>query len=313
MILRNLVFLILVLTVALLMPSVDGDSLQAARNPFISSKTAKQAPEQKPAAGYPTFLQPAMQKVVTVQYAIRQNMARLARDIQKHPFGRAFQTFMLLSLLYGMVHALGPGHGKVYACAYFLNRPGTIKRGLMLSCLTMLIHVLSASVLILVGALVLKTSGALTLENASVVLERVSYGLLTGLGVFLAGHTILQLRTKKIYPPHSCPDTSDTQSLIVAALAVGIVPCPGAAMVLLFSLTLGILPAGLGAMICIAAGMSITTGLFAILTIVLKQRFLVLVEGNRRIFTLACAFLALGGAVGITIIGSLLFIGPIVN
>jgi nickel/cobalt transporter (NicO) family protein len=309
MMMRYLAFLMLIVTIVVLMPWVDGAPSQAARNPFISSKRSDDTPDKKPAVGYPAFLQPVMQKIVMVQYAIRQNMVRLAGDIRQQPFGRSFQMFMLFSMLYGMVHALGPGHGKVYACAYFLNRPGTIKRGLLLGCLTMLIHVLSASVLILVGALVLKTSGAMTLENAGVVLERVSYGLLAGLGIFLAGHTLLQLRSKTFYTPDSCPDTSDTRSLLVAALAVGIVPCPGAAMVLLFSLTLGILPAGLGAMVCIAAGMSITTGLFAILTIVLKQRFLSLVEGNRRLFSIAYALLALGGAAGITILGLVLLIG----
>jgi nickel/cobalt exporter len=171
--------------------------------------------------------------------------------------------------------------------------------------------VLSAAILILVGALVLKTSGALTLENAGVVLERVSYGLLTGLGLFLTGHTILQLYTKTFYNPPSSSDASDFKSLIVAVLAIGIVPCPGAAMILLFSLTLGVLPAGLGAMICLAAGMSATIGLFAILTIVLKQRFLVLVEGNQRLFNTAYAILALGGAAGITSIGLVLFIGSL--
>jgi ABC-type nickel/cobalt efflux system permease component RcnA len=286
-------------------------TVQAARNPFISSQRTDAPPAPKPAVRYPAFLQPAMQKIVTVQFTIRQNMVRLAGDIQQHPFGRGFQMFMLFSLLYGMVHSLGPGHGKVYACAYFLNRRGTIRRGLLLSGLTMLIHVLSGTVLILVGALVLKTSGAMTLENAGVVLERISYGLLAGLGVFLTGHTIMQLRAKSIYSPDSCPAPSDNRSLFVAALAVGIVPCPGAAMILLFSLTLGILPAGLGAMICIAVGMSFTTGLFAILTIVLKQRFLVLAEGNRRLFTAAYTLLALGGATSITILGLVLLIGSL--
>jgi nickel/cobalt transporter (NicO) family protein len=175
----------------------------------------------------------------------------------------------------------------------------------------MLIHVLSGTVLVLVGTIVLKTSGAMTLENASVVLERISYGLMAGLGLLLAGHTLLQLRSPAFATHQRHPPPPDTHRLLFAALAVGIVPCPGAAMVLLFSLTLGILSAGLGAMLCIAAGMSITTALFAILTIVLKQRFLVLVQGNRRLFGVAYGLLALGGAAVITAVGLVLFIGSL--
>jgi nickel/cobalt transporter (NicO) family protein len=308
---RRFVFLILIAAIAVVMPLVNGDAVQAARNPFIASKTAASPPEKKSLACYPDFLYPAMQKIAVAQQVIRQNMVRMAGEIRQHPFGRSFQTFMALALLYGAVHALGPGHGKMYACAYFLNRPGTIKKGLSLSCLTMVMHVFSAAILILAGTLVLKTSGTLTLETAGVVLERVSYGLLAGLGLFLAGHTVVQLRSRKFQGHHGCPDGSETKSLIVAALAIGIVPCPGAAMILLFCLTLGILPAGLGAMICLAAGMSATIGLFAVLTIVLKQRFLVLVEGNRRLFNTAYAILALGGAAAITIIGLVLFIGSV--
>ena len=303
--------LLFFLIVAVALPVVGGHFVQAARNPFISSKQADGPPAPKTTIGYPAFLHPVMQKIVMVQQAIRQKMAGLADNIRQNPFGRSFQMFMLLSFMYGMIHALGPGHGKIYACAYFLNRPGTIKRGLLLSCLTMLIHVLSGTALILVSAMVLKTSGAITLENATRVLERISYGLLTGLGLFLAGHTLVQWRANPVQSHHSCPDAPDTKSLVTAALAIGIVPCPGAAMILLFSLTLGILPAGLGAMICIAAGMSITTGLFALMTIVLKQRFLVLMEGNRRLFSTAHTLLAFMGAAGIFALGLVLFIGSV--
>jgi len=310
MMIRRIAAFLLTIALAGSATGLDGASAHASRNPFIAGKPADAPAENKPVSGYPAFLQPAMRKIAAVQYAIRQHMVRLAGDIRQHPFGGAFWMFMAFSLLYGMVHALGPGHGKVYACAYFLNRPGTIKRGLLLSGLTMIVHVLSGTVLILVGALVLKTSGAMTLENAGAMLERVSYGLLAGLGVFLTGNTVSELRANACYDR---PDASDNKSLVAAALSVGIVPCPGAAMILLFSLTLGILPAGLGAMICIAAGMSITTGLFALATIVLKQRFLALAAGRRRLFGAAYAFFALGGAAGITAVGALLFIGSILG
>ena len=308
---RFFVLLMVVITALNMLNLFDAHPVRAARNPFISGKSADSPPPKKPSIGYPALLHPVIQKITVMQLSIRQKMAGLARDIQQDPFGRAFRLFMLLAFGYGIVHALGPGHGKVYACAYFLNRPGTIKRGLLLSAMTMFVHVLSGTVLILTGALVLKTSGAMTLENAGVVLERVSYGLLAGLGVFLAGGTILHLRAKTFARPDNCSSPSDNKSLLVAALAVGIVPCPGAAMILLFSLTLGILPAGLMAMIGIAAGMFTTTGMFAIMTIVLKQRFLVMVEGNRRLFSAAYAFLALGGATAITTLGAILLVGSI--
>ena len=310
---RSVIFFIMMIAASWILPWTGASAAKAAGNPFLSGKRNDAPSADKPRIAYPTFLQPIMQKIVMIQMKIRQTMARLSEEIRQHPFGLSFWIFMLLSFVYGMVHALGPGHGKVYACAYFLNRPGTIKRGLLLGGLTMLIHVLSATTLILGGALVLKTSGAMTLENSSAILERASYGLLIGLGVFLAGHTIRQISAKTVVPPSSFPGALDNASLFLTALAVGIVPCPGAAMILLFSLTLGILPAGLGAMVCIAIGMSITTSMFAVAAITLKAHFLTLAEANRRLFTLAYAGLSLAGATGITVFGSILLSGSILN
>lgn len=311
---RVSIWLLLLCAAPVFVPFVDVEPTQAARNPFISKEKAEAPPARGPSVVYPAFLHPVMQKIVMAQQTIRQRMVRLARDLRQHPFGRSFLGFMLLSFLYGVIHAIGPGHGKVYACAYFLNRPGTIKKGVLLSSLTMIFHVFSGTALILVGVLVLKTSGAMTLENSGLVLERISYALLAGLGLFLIIRTVMQLRSGRFHHhDDDCPGASDGKSLVITALAVGIVPCPGAAMILLFSLTLGILPAGLAAMVCIAAGMSITTASFSLLTIALKERFLVLAEGNRLLFSVTYACFALGGAICITAFGALLLTGSLLG
>jgi len=302
-------FVILVLTAIVLMPLTDTPMAIAARNPFIGTKEAAKETRTNTAAGYPSLLQPFMQRAAMYQQGIRQKMVGLAADIRQNPFGRSFQGFMLLSFLYGVIHALGPGHGKIYTCSYFLSRPGTFKKGLLFGNLTMFFHVLSGSVLILAGSLVLKTSGVMTLEKYSLVLERISYLLLTGLGLFFAMRAISQFWSAKPHEDRPCAVESDMQSLVITALAVGIVPCPGAALILLFSLSTGILPAGLAAMICIAVGMAITTSMFAVLTIAFKNSFLVLAEGNQRLFNTAYALISLGGAACITILGSTLLIG----
>ncbi len=280
----------------------------AAKNPFISSKQNKSATAKNPAAGYPAVLQPIMERVAVFQHAIKQRMVKLTRDIQQHPMGSAFWGFMLLSFGYGVVHALGPGHGKIYTCSYFLSRPGTLKKVLLFGNLTMLMHVLSGTILILFGALVLKTSGALTLENSSVVLERFSYGMLLCVGLFIMGKIIHEMRTGHGHN-HDCPDRADLKSLVITALAVGIVPCPGAALILLFALTLGILSAGLWAMLCIAAGMAITTSLFALGAMGFRNTFLSLAHGNDRMVAGIYGLFSLGGALCISMLGLLLLLG----
>ncbi len=307
----------LVLAGALALLTIAGSLLlsgttevQAARNPFISSEQGKSAPPKRPLTGYPAFLHPLMQKVAAVQAAIKQQMVRMAKEIRQEPFAGAFWAFMLLSFVYGVVHALGPGHGKIYTCSYFLSRPGTLKKVLIFGNLTMLMHVLSGTLLILFGALVLKTSGAMTLENSGAVLERISYGLLVVVGLFIAGKIIHEVRTGRGHR-HDCPDRSDMKSLVVTSLAVGMVPCPGAALILLFSLTLGILSAGLWAMVCIAAGMAITTSMFALGAMGFRKTFLSLADGHDRVGTGLYAVVSLAGALCISLLGSILLLGSL--
>ena len=280
----------------------------AAQNPFIASEKSDSPPKRNPIVGYPAFLQPLMERAAEYQRTIKQQMVRLAQDIRQHPFGYSFWAFMLLSFLYGVVHALGPGHGKIYTCSYFLSRPGTLKKVLLFVNLTMLTHVLTGTFLILFGALVLKTSGALTLENSGLFLERFSYGLLAFVGFFIAGK-IIREKMSGTGHYHDMPEQTDMKSLVVTALAIGIVPCPGAALILLFSLTLGILTAGLWAMLCIAVGMTITTSVFAFGAMGFRRIFLSLANGSERMVAGTYILFSFGGAVCISLFGLLLLFG----
>lgn len=164
------------------------------------------------------------------------------------------------------------------------------------------------ALLILFGALVLKTSGTMTLENSGLYLERFSYGLQAFLGFFIAGKIIHEIRTDHGHS-HEFPDRTDIKSLVVTALAIGMVPCPGAALILLFSLTLGVLTTGLWAMLCIAAGMAITSSVFAFGAIGFQRIFLSLMNGSDRLFAGAYLFISFGGAMCISLFGLLLIFG----
>lgn len=297
--------------ISFLVSAVNGpNQASAARNPFISSEKEAAPPVKEPLMKYPAFLNPIMTKLALFQQAMKQKMVQYAKKIQSNPLGASSWWFMCISFFYGVVHALGPGHGKIYACSYFLSQPSTVRRVLLFGNLTMLMHVFSGTVLILFGALVLKTSGAMTLENSSVVLERVSYSLLAVVGLFIIGKTIYELKTGR-GRQHEYPDRTDLKPLIATALAVGMVPCPGAALILLFSLTLGILTAGLWAMLFIAAGMAGTTSLFALGAIGFRKTFLSLTQGNEHLTNGIYLLFSLGGAACITLLGLLLFVGSL--
>ncbi|MFH2060314.1 MAG: hypothetical protein ABIJ59_15630 [Pseudomonadota bacterium] len=281
---------------------------KAARNPFISSKQSQPSPKNDSLIGYPAFLQPVMESVALFQMSIKQRMANLTQEIRQYPFGKAFWGFMMLAFTYGVIHALGPGHGKIYTCSYFLSRPGTVTKVLIFVNLTMFTHVISGTVLILFGALVLNTSGALTLENSSIYLERFSYSLLIIVGLLISIKIIHESRNNHSHI-HDLPTRTSMKSVVFTAIAVGLVPCPGAALILLFSLTMGILTAGLWGMVCIAAGMSITSTIFALGAMGFRKAFLGLVNKSQKLITITYLLFSLGGALCISFFGSILLLG----
>src|SRR5215475_15923283 len=56
-----------------------------------------------------------------------------------------------IAALFGLVHAVMPGHGKTVLVSYFLGRPAKITTGFAASVILVLAHVGSAVVLVLSG------------------------------------------------------------------------------------------------------------------------------------------------------------------
>ncbi len=284
----------------------------AAKNPFLGAGDSSNATAPRSVVGYPKVFRPLMDTTARVQLQLRQSLVSLGRDIREHPLGRSFWLFMLSAFAYGVVHALGPGHGKLFVCSYFLNRPGSLSKGVAFGFLTMFSHVLSATVLVCLGYFVLRTSGALTLDDMGPRLETASYGLLALIGLFLLVKSFLGLRGRLQdrashdgTERHSGPE--DNRGLILTACSIGLVPCPGAGIILVAAVSLGIMATGLLAMAAIGLGMGLTTSLFALATIQARKGLYRSLAGHEQALTMVHFTLALLGSVAIFGLGALLF------
>ena len=294
----------------------------SAVNPFTSGRggtgQARDADDGKTAApGASSILAPVLNQLSLLQMEARQRMTGFARDIKEDPWSGAFWLFMLLAFAYGAMHALGPGHGKLFAASYFLNRPGGFRAALLFGNLTMFFHVLSATLAVLAGYFLLNTGAAGGMEAMSGGLEAASYGLLCLLGLGMTGKTLLDfLRDRRggdavggIIPQKT--GDNGLKSLVAMALAAGMVPCPGAALVLTFSLALGIFGAGLLAMVSISLGMGLTISAVACLAVCSRGFILGLASRHGRIFRAAHLSLSLAGSLAIALLGGLLLFGAL--
>ena len=279
----------------------------SAQNPFIRKKTSPVIKKQ--GIQYPRFFQPILTKIAQWQRVLKQNLTRFGKEIKEQPYGKAFWLFLLFAFIYGSVHALGPGHGKSIVVSYFLSRPGKYVHGVLMSNILTFVHAFSAVTIILIARIVFDATGLTLFETASQHLEKISYSLLIVLGIFLFGKFFHEWKNGHFkISEQETPQATNVKHLILTALVTGLVPCPGAALIFIFALSQHIVFAGLLAMICVAAGMGLTTTLFALFAITSRNTMFHLTTRRQILFTLSHAVLSLGGAFIITFLGTLLLL-----
>jgi nickel/cobalt transporter (NicO) family protein len=299
--------------VAIMLLIVCSTALHAAQNPFrargeaagdaVSTQTVSAAP------AHWRWIQPALRWTNDLQKAIKDRMTGFARDMKSNPFGASFWLFLLMSFAYGVVHAIGPGHGKSIAVSYFLSSPGHVLHGLLMGNLIAFVHVLSGVFVILCIYLILNTTGMASFDAVSPAIEKVSYTLMIVIGLYLAWNAIRGVRSGKFSVEMKDASRVDLKGLIATSAVTGLVPCPGAAIVLSFSIILGIMWQGLIAMIMIALGMGLTSSAFAIAAIVARKTVLKLSSVSERAFIIIYVTLSMLGAAIIIALGAVLLMG----
>jgi nickel/cobalt transporter (NicO) family protein len=107
--------------------------------------------------------------------------------------GTATWSLFAISLLYGVFHAVGPGHGKAVISSYLIANRETWRRGVVLSFASAAVQSAVAIVIVTIAALLLDTTAA-AIGTAVHVVEIVSYGfvILVGLRlVFVKGRAFV--------------------------------------------------------------------------------------------------------------------------
>ncbi|WP_258429147.1 nickel/cobalt transporter [Maridesulfovibrio hydrothermalis] len=282
---------------------------QSANNPFLtrSNEPAKQTVQ--PAApvkitkkdGSGGIYGLIMSKVSLLQKEIRTQLTGFAREIKKNPYGKSLWLFMGFAFVYGIVHAVGPGHGKAVVCAYFLSRGGNMFTASFMSWVITLVHVGSAAVAVCLAYLFLH-SGMSGFEEFNRHLQTASFALVTIMGIWLTAEALRSFKRKE----EKCSPVkqSSLKEIITVALVTGLVPCPGAAIILVYTLSTGILWAGLIAMLFLATGMAVTTSLFAFTAA--KTRCIMDNAAATSRLAVIYSFLSLTGALIIAAFGALM-------
>ena len=260
--------------------------------------------------------------LLTFQREANRMIAQHMRAIRDGETSAPLLIGMLLAFAYGVLHALGPGHGKVFVVSYFLSRDAQIMRGLLMGLQIAGFHVLSAAVVVALADLVLRQAfGGAPAEVAGVRLA--SYGLIALIGVGMTGQALRRsyLRRDGIEVSAACCDHGHASHLEhhgqtdpgrrveqgALSLGVGLVPCTGAVLILLYALANDILFAGLLLVVAIAAGMALTMGALGILSVVARRAVARRVEAGGHGPGRFAVAMDYAGALAITALGGGLF------
>ncbi|WP_158008273.1 nickel/cobalt transporter [Methyloceanibacter methanicus] len=256
-----------------------------------------------------------------------------------------------LSFVYGIVHAAGPGHGKAIISSYVLANRETVRRGIYISFLAAAVQGLMAVTLVGILIIALKGTGIQVntwvkqLESASYALVfLVGLSLLvstlwrlwhrrndTGEGQGHAHHHHGGDRADAHAHDHHHHDheheSCEACGHIVAArdiaqpmtwrkilavvLSVGIRPCSGAVLVLVFALAQGLFWAGVASTFAMALGTAITVSVLAALAISSRNVALAAGGGNARWAEVVWIVCSIGGALLVMTIGLLLFLASL--
>ena len=250
------------------------------------------------------------------QRRIQQSLSTSLRDIKSGSGSLALWTLVAVCFGYGVVHTLGPGHGKAVVVAYFLDskRPRAWIEGVFAGSWIAFTHTLAA--LLLAGGLktfaVVGLFGALReVRNVEVV----SYTLILLIGFWrlwagISGHLHDHAHgDDDHHHDHDHHHQHPAQRTLAGWLlltAAGIAPCAGALVVILLSLALGVLWAGIIGVIAIALGMAITLAAVGMASMMAHR--LIIGDGRSREigrFTAIAASLIVIATAGTLLLGAL--------
>ncbi|MCS6762103.1 MAG: DUF1007 family protein [Candidatus Devosia symbiotica] len=222
----------------------------------------------------------------------------------------AFWVLGGLSFIYGILHAAGPGHGKVVISSYVLANETQLRRGVLLSALSAMLQSSVAVVFVLIAAGLLGMT-SMAMGDAASWIGIASYAMVALLGIWLIarklfgwghghhhaqkpdlvckahahlhGHESHDHRGHHHDHGHDSDDhdghmhvvtpqatTGNWREQLSVVLAVGLRPCSGALVMLVFALSQGLLLAGIAAVFLMGVGTAITVAALATLAVTAK-------------------------------------------
>ena len=193
----------------------------------------------------------------------------------------AFFFGLAIAFAYGVIHAFGPGHGKFVIVSYFLGREVRVTRGVVMAIQVAIVHVIAAVIIVWLADVVLRAGFGIGLSEVPGV-RAASFLIIVGIGVYMLCQAVRMSTSAAPHDGaghghghghghdhshghghshgHSHSHGGGVEGGLLA-LAAGMVPCPGAVLIMLYAvandmiypgfLLVGAMSLGIGLCICL--------------------------------------------------------------
>lgn len=235
----------------------------------------------------------ALATVNQMQGELWRGLAKAVRAVKDEGSAGALAWLLGLAFFYGVIHAAGPGHGKAVIAAYLVGTESAVRRGIILSFLSAAAQGVTAiSAVGLLAALLgfvskevvdmtrpLEILGAIMIAVVGVTILVVTVrGIVTGRDAHAHSHSHHDHAHDHDHGrdhnhghgyahTHIAPaEVRDWRSGVAIVAAVGLRPCMGAVLVLLFALSYGVFFIGVLATAAMSLGTGITVAVLALLS-----------------------------------------------
>lgn len=177
------------------------------------------------------------------------------------------------AFFYGVLHAIGPGHGKFIVATYLSTNKESETAARMVPLLGSLMQGVSAILFVFILAVGFNLASG-DLSESRWYVEKVSAVLIGGFGAYIIWRAVKSLRPRALrirslthvhdaqcgcaHHGVGVSTQGDWKTRLGVILAIGARPCSGAIMILLFSNALGIVTWGMAAVMTMAFGTALS-------------------------------------------------------
>ena len=215
---------------------------------------------------------PLIVNLTKIQRGLNENIATKIKELKEQKNPSFLGSILVGSFIYGVFHALGPGHGKSIISSWIISKKRGMQDVLFISVFAAAFHALSAALIVGCTYVLLGKFAAVSTQQLNVYLQ-----IAAAILVIIIGLGIIIRLGQSNFGKNNANSEQPTPGMLggkplVVALSIGLVPCPVTSVILIFCLTLGLIWQGILLVTAFAIGMGASLVAVSLLVWTLKEK-----------------------------------------